>query len=85
MTSTISDSELLRRMGERDPHAVAALYDRYAGMLLALALRILRDGGWIAVQLLPADELVVHLERRGSATVSRLTRNRRQHADAWAL
>jgi RNA polymerase sigma-70 factor (ECF subfamily) len=43
MQPTISDSELLRRIGQRDPHAVAALYDRFAGMLLALALRILRD------------------------------------------
>jgi RNA polymerase sigma-70 factor, ECF subfamily len=40
---TISDAELLRRIGDGDALAVAALYDRYAGILLALALRIVRD------------------------------------------
>jgi RNA polymerase sigma-70 factor, ECF subfamily len=41
--STTSDNELLRLIGGGDPLAVAALYDRYAGMLFALALRVLRD------------------------------------------
>jgi RNA polymerase sigma-70 factor (ECF subfamily) len=43
MQPTPPDAELLRRIGQRDSHAAALLYDRYAAMLLALALRILRD------------------------------------------
>jgi RNA polymerase sigma-70 factor (ECF subfamily) len=42
-TTTPPDGELLRRIGEGDALAVAALYDRYAGVLMALALRIVRD------------------------------------------
>jgi RNA polymerase sigma-70 factor (ECF subfamily) len=38
-----SDVELLRRIAGGDVRAVAELYDRHAGMLLALALRIVRD------------------------------------------
>jgi RNA polymerase sigma-70 factor (ECF subfamily) len=38
-----TDVELLRRIAGGDVGAVAELYDRHAGMLLALALRILRD------------------------------------------
>jgi RNA polymerase sigma-70 factor (ECF subfamily) len=41
--ATTSDGELLARMGGGDALALAALYDRYAGVLLALALRIVRD------------------------------------------
>lgn len=41
--ATISDSELLARIAGGDEQAIAALYDRHAGMLLALALRIVRD------------------------------------------
>jgi RNA polymerase sigma-70 factor (ECF subfamily) len=41
--ATISDGSLLQRIANGDPHAIAALYDRYAGMLLGLALRVLRD------------------------------------------
>jgi RNA polymerase sigma-70 factor (ECF subfamily) len=41
--ATAPDAELLRRIGDGDPLAVGALYDRYASVLLALALRILRD------------------------------------------
>jgi RNA polymerase sigma-70 factor (ECF subfamily) len=40
---TASDAELVHRVAERDAHAVAALYDRYAPTLLAIALRIVRD------------------------------------------
>jgi RNA polymerase sigma-70 factor (ECF subfamily) len=40
---TPTDAELLRRIGEGDTLAVAELYDRHAGLLLALALRIVRD------------------------------------------
>ena len=42
-TTTTSDADLLRRIGEGDALAVAALYDRYAGVLMALSLRIVRD------------------------------------------
>jgi len=38
-----TDAELLRRIGAGDPLAVAELYDRHAGLLLALSLRIVRD------------------------------------------
>jgi RNA polymerase sigma-70 factor (ECF subfamily) len=41
--SAISDAELLRRIGEGDVDAVGELYDRYASLLMPLALRILRD------------------------------------------
>jgi RNA polymerase sigma-70 factor (ECF subfamily) len=43
MASTSSDGELLRRIDEGDVEAVGELYDRYAPVLLPLALRILRD------------------------------------------
>lgn len=39
----LSDVDLLRRIAGGDVGAVAELYDRHAGMLLALALRIVRD------------------------------------------
>lgn len=41
--ATVSDVDLLARIVNGEPAAVAALYDRYAGLLAALALRILRD------------------------------------------
>ena len=41
--STTSDSDLLSRIGSGDSLAIAALYDRHGSMLLALALRVLRD------------------------------------------
>jgi RNA polymerase sigma-70 factor, ECF subfamily len=41
--ATVSDVDLLARIVDGDPAAVAQLYDRYAGLLAALALRILRD------------------------------------------
>jgi RNA polymerase sigma-70 factor, ECF subfamily len=40
---TPTDAELLRRIGAGDTPAVAELYDRHAGLLLALSLRIVRD------------------------------------------
>lgn len=36
---------ILRRLAEGDPQAIASLYDRYAGLLFPLALRIVRDHG----------------------------------------
>lgn len=50
-----------------------------------VALRALRDGGWVAVQLLPGEQMVLRLERRRASTASALTLDRRLHADAWAL
>jgi RNA polymerase sigma-70 factor, ECF subfamily len=38
-----ADAELIRRIGKGDVHAVGELYDRYAPLLLPLALRIVRD------------------------------------------
>ena len=37
------DSDLLRRIAERDQSALGELYDRYSGLLLALSRRILLD------------------------------------------
>ena len=39
------EAELVERMAEGDAEALGVLYDRYSGMLLALATRILRDPG----------------------------------------
>ena len=41
--AAIPDGELLRRIAASDVDAVGVLYDRYASVLLPLALRILRD------------------------------------------
>lgn len=38
-----SDTELMQRAAAGDPEAFAAIYDRHAGALLALAQRMLRD------------------------------------------
>ncbi len=38
-----SDGELLRRIGLGDAPAIAAVYDRYAALLLGVALRVVRD------------------------------------------
>ena len=43
MTEALPDTELLRRISAGDAEAVGLLYDRYAPMMLPLALRILRD------------------------------------------
>ena len=37
------DGGLLTRIVARDPEALAALYDRYRGVVMAFALRVLRD------------------------------------------
>lgn len=39
----ISDAALVRAVAERDQGAVAELYDRYAGMLLGLARKVVKD------------------------------------------
>jgi RNA polymerase sigma-70 factor (ECF subfamily) len=39
----ISDGGLLTRIVARDPDALATLYDRYRGPVMAFALRVLRD------------------------------------------
>ena len=39
----VGDGGLLTRIVERDPEALAALYDRYRGAVMAFALRVLRD------------------------------------------
>jgi RNA polymerase sigma-70 factor (ECF subfamily) len=41
--TTPTDTELLKRVAGGDVSAVAELYDRHAGILLALALRVLRN------------------------------------------
>jgi RNA polymerase sigma-70 factor, ECF subfamily len=42
---TVTDSALIERIGNRDEAALAELYDRYARMLHAMLLHILRDAG----------------------------------------
>jgi RNA polymerase sigma-70 factor (ECF subfamily) len=42
-TDRLVDGELLRRIGAGEVKAVGELYDRYASLLLPLALRIVRD------------------------------------------
>ena len=44
-TAELDDKELVEQMSRGRTEAVAELYDRYAGMLKALALKILRDAG----------------------------------------
>ena len=44
-TETADDRALLRAVRARQASAVARLYDRYGSLLLALAIRILRDRG----------------------------------------
>jgi RNA polymerase sigma-70 factor (ECF subfamily) len=41
----LTDNELLQRIAGRDEDALAALYDRYNGVALSLAVRLLRDRG----------------------------------------
>jgi RNA polymerase sigma-70 factor (ECF subfamily) len=41
MSTTLADGELMRRIPSGDGDAVAGLYDRYAALLLPVALRIL--------------------------------------------
>ena len=43
MSQPVPDGELIRRIGTGDVQAVGVLYDRYASMLMPLALRIVRD------------------------------------------
>ena len=45
------DSDLIRGLQERDPHALAELYDRYSAMTFGILLRIAGDTG-------TAEELV---------------------------
>ena len=39
------DTKLVQRMQQRDPHALAELYDRYGRVVYALILRVVRDTG----------------------------------------
>jgi RNA polymerase sigma-70 factor, ECF subfamily len=41
--AAVSDLELIRRIVERDETALAGAYDRYASLVYAVALRVLRD------------------------------------------
>jgi RNA polymerase sigma-70 factor (ECF subfamily) len=43
--SAEDDTNLVRRMQQRDPHALAELYDRYGRVVYALILRVVRDVG----------------------------------------
>src|SRR5258708_130791 len=39
------EKDLIRRLKNRDPHALGELYDRYGRMTYALIFRIVRDNG----------------------------------------
>jgi RNA polymerase sigma-70 factor (ECF subfamily) len=39
----IEDAALMRAIADRDPDALAALYDRYSGILKALVIRVIHD------------------------------------------
>jgi RNA polymerase sigma-70 factor (ECF subfamily) len=41
--TAIEDAELMRAIADRDPEALAALYDRYSGILKALVIRVIHD------------------------------------------
>ena len=41
--AAIEDAVLMRAIAERDPDALAALYDRYSGILKALVIRVIHD------------------------------------------
>lgn len=56
----VPDSALVERMMAGDENALAALYDRYSGMLFAMLVRILRDTG-AAEEVL--QDLFLHLWR----------------------
>lgn len=43
--SSESDDSLLRRVNENDSIAMTKLFDRYAGMVYSVAVRVLRDAG----------------------------------------
>lgn len=45
MADSPDDYDLMRRIELRDPDALGLFYDRYAGLVFALALRVLRDRG----------------------------------------
>jgi len=40
-----SDELLLNRVGQRDPQAMTQIFDRYAGLVFSIALRVLKDPG----------------------------------------
>lgn len=42
-TTAIEDAALMRAIAARDPGALAALYDRYSGILKALVIRVVHD------------------------------------------
>lgn len=56
----VPDSALVERMMAGDENALAALYDRYSGLLFAMLVRILRDTG-AAEEVL--QDLFLHLWR----------------------
>ena len=43
--SSLDDQELLNSIAQQSREALSALYDRYAGAVYCLALRMLQDGG----------------------------------------
>jgi RNA polymerase sigma-70 factor, ECF subfamily len=51
MPGSPDDYDLMERISQRDAEALGALYDRYAGLIFTLGLRILHDRG-------AAEELV---------------------------
>lgn len=58
-----ADLELVRRMAQGDESALEALYDRYAGVVYSVAVRVVRDDG-AAEEIL--QDVFYHLWRRAS-------------------
>ena len=71
------DRTLLARMAQGDGDALAELYDRYAGPIYSLALRILRDAG-------DAEDIVQEVFAQAWRHASRYTATRGVVA-AWLL
>ncbi len=73
----VPDSALVERIMAGDESALAALYDRYAGMLFAMLVRILRDTG-------AAEEILQDLFLQLWRGAARFDANRGSMA-AWLL
>jgi len=58
-----SDLDLIRRLAQGDESALATLYDRYAGVVYSVAMRVVKDAG-VAEEIL--QDIFYHLWRHAS-------------------